>query len=630
MKKFHTTKERHTPVSIPNILPPLQPATTQGPSIHLVPSSLQPAATQGPIIPSAPQPATMQGTGSRYNPIIVDEESIIDRMEIFPGSAGPVQGPPTRISYLLDRLNSVLDTMSTATGNPSTPHKKCTGKKKTQNEQAQFDTLAKITKANVNKYTKVKNTSKAYQGHIKFCELGIPTDDLKKALSNPPNEYSAMVVKMFITEKCFLRKCKEGVAKAIHAAFCWYWDTMDGYKYAGDYKFNEETREVSGCPAQAACVVNIKKATKNHGKSSSATREHTQAFGIEDMQKLMRYLEQHCSSARLEALRSRQTSKGENHPFEEKVNSSREPLTVDKLLHLFEHGFMKAFSASAFILWTTKKAGRMHKAMTAQGQDMSKIDMYSHMLRWIQVLEALLGRPLEPEDQLFPHISTNSTIYLHQEMSYDSFSKMMHKFTTGAKLTGVKACAGLSIRYNGGEAGQKEKIHMLISFEDSHGDALHPLMNGFNDSFMEGHLEATLVMSIEIRELKRSVNEKLAKLDHGLDQKMNTLDHRSTLPISVPSVACSSDSDSRPPSETAEPDHSAAQLQHPKVDVQVPSQNDQEAEHRPSAKLMLSSTAKQSPNWGAFVSQAPIRAINHTLAQPIKAQTVAFPSTSRL
>ncbi|KAG6904036.1 hypothetical protein DXG01_013063, partial [Tephrocybe rancida] len=134
--------------------------------------------------------------------------------------------------------------MSTATGNPSTPHKKCTGKKKTQNEQAQFDTLAKITKANVNKYTKVKNTSKAYQGHIKrckeflasqvktrrdndlkVCELGIPTDDLEKALSNPPNEYSAMVVEMFITEKCFLQKCKEGVAEGIHAAFCWYWDT---------------------------------------------------------------------------------------------------------------------------------------------------------------------------------------------------------------------------------------------------------------------------------------------------------------------------------------------------------------------------------------------------------------------
>ncbi|KAG6904035.1 hypothetical protein DXG01_013062, partial [Tephrocybe rancida] len=74
-----------------------------------VPSSLQPAATQGPIIPSAPQPAAMQGTGSRYNPIVVNEESIIDGMEIFPGSAGPVQGPPTRISYLLDRLDSVLD-----------------------------------------------------------------------------------------------------------------------------------------------------------------------------------------------------------------------------------------------------------------------------------------------------------------------------------------------------------------------------------------------------------------------------------------------------------------------------------------------------------------------------------------
>lgn len=70
-------------------------------------------------------------------------------------------------------------------------------------------------------------------------------------------------------------------------------------------------------------------------------------------------------------------------------------------------------------------------------QSLTEIDMHSHLLRWIQVLETLLGRPLEPEDQLFPHISVNGTIQPRQEMSYDNFSKLMLKFTTSAELDGT-------------------------------------------------------------------------------------------------------------------------------------------------------------------------------------------------
>lgn len=128
---------------------------------------------------------------------------------------------------------------------PPAPRGKRSIQKKTHNEESRFSALAKITKASVEKYNKVKNTSTAYLGnirrckeflaqqikirresHVIICELGIPTEELEKALDHPPNEYSAMVIEMFITEKCFMRNCKEQVAEGIHAAFCRYWDTM--------------------------------------------------------------------------------------------------------------------------------------------------------------------------------------------------------------------------------------------------------------------------------------------------------------------------------------------------------------------------------------------------------------------
>ncbi|KAG6809221.1 hypothetical protein H0H87_012069, partial [Tephrocybe sp. NHM501043] len=137
-----------------------------------------------------------------------------------------------------------------------------------------------------NQYVTVKNTSVAYNGQIcqihtflteqvkiqvdngvAVCSLGIPTDKLAVALENPPNEYSSMVVEMFITQKCIIKNCKEQVAEQIHAALCKHWDTMDGDKYTGAYKLDEKTREVSGCPAQAQCVLDIKKAVKIHGKT---------------------------------------------------------------------------------------------------------------------------------------------------------------------------------------------------------------------------------------------------------------------------------------------------------------------------------------------------------------------------
>jgi hypothetical protein len=282
----------------------------------------------------------------------------------------------------LDSLKPLYYNQATMTRDNGTPTKKGkrSGKKKTLTGSARLETLTKIAHENVEKYTKVVNTDKAYDGHIDrgirflrrevaerrangvaICEDGMSTDELEKAFDNPPNEYSAMIIEMFITEKCFNKNFGRAVAEGIHAAFCRYWDTMsviisiakknlgannakkkkrDGEKFAGAYSYNPVMKEVSGCPARAPGVLAVKKAVLTRSKADSASRKHAEAITIEDMITLMRWSEQMCSNKQLEAL------------LRHVDGIEQKPMTVDELRHIFEHGFMRAFASSAFTLWT--------------------------------------------------------------------------------------------------------------------------------------------------------------------------------------------------------------------------------------------------------------------------------------
>ncbi|KAF5382515.1 hypothetical protein D9615_003084 [Tricholomella constricta] len=487
-------------------------------------------------------------------------------------------------------------------------------KKKKKNEAAQLKTLADIAHENVAKYNKVIHTNAAYNGSIRrgkeflakliaqrkedriiVCEQGIPTDELEKALDNPPNQYSAMVVEMFIAQKCVVEGCQQQVAESIHAAFCRYWDAMDGTKYAGDYKLNKVTNEVSGCPARAPCVLAIKKAMQTCGKATNATRKHAEALSIEDERKLMQWSQCLCPHERLEEISSEKNGNGSTRPVKGKGEGAL-PLTVEEVHFIFEHGFMRAFVTSAFTLWTrcfellsltygdlTQNCrGRapwytphfkVHLYnrkgwQNAQGyegprtsniyeiypQDIPEIDMFTHLPRWLKLYAALLGRELEPGDQLFPHISANGTIYPKQEMSYATFSKLLTKFTSGANLVGWFTTHSFrqggaqyrfvfaprkwslnKVRWWGGWAKgenvdtlMKYLLDSLQSYENGHGDALHPVPKGFGESFMGADVEASPVTAGEVRELKRSVDEKFDTIDENLGRKMDEMVGRIT------------------------------------------------------------------------------------------------------
>lgn len=108
----------------------------------------------------------------------------------------------------------------------------------------------------------------------------------------------------------------------------------DGDKYSGEYKCDENTGKVTGCPARASAIETFVKAvrTKSGAKGAAATRNHAEAIRIEELKKMMDWSEQQCGPEMLE--------KG----F---VVTDLEMLKL-----IAKHGLMRAFMATGFTLWT--------------------------------------------------------------------------------------------------------------------------------------------------------------------------------------------------------------------------------------------------------------------------------------
>ena len=68
-------------------------------------------------------------------------------------------------------------------------------------------------------------------------------------------------------------------------------------------------------------------------------------------------------------------------------------------------------------------------------QEIPEIDMYTHLLKWIALLESHLSRKLEPDDYIFPHFSSNGIPDPAREMTHDMVQSIITRFTSNAGLT---------------------------------------------------------------------------------------------------------------------------------------------------------------------------------------------------
>jgi hypothetical protein len=63
-------------------------------------------------------------------------------------------------------------------------------------------------------------------GHDNLLEPDTDAELLSKAFDNPPNQYSAVALELFLVQRCLKENLGESTAFGIHAAFIRYWDQM--------------------------------------------------------------------------------------------------------------------------------------------------------------------------------------------------------------------------------------------------------------------------------------------------------------------------------------------------------------------------------------------------------------------
>ena len=105
-------------------------------------------------------------------------------------------------------------------------------------------------------------------------------------------------------------------------------------KYAGAYKLDDDTGEVSGCPARSLSVKDVMKAIKNKAnkKGASATRNHAEAMTLDDLTQMMKWSVSQCP--------------------DERFGSEYTPETTSDLVLMLEHSTFRAFASLAFVIWT--------------------------------------------------------------------------------------------------------------------------------------------------------------------------------------------------------------------------------------------------------------------------------------
>ena len=62
------------------------------------------------------------------------------------------------------------------------------------------------------------------------------------------------------------------------------------------------------------------------------------------------------------------------------------------------------------------------------------MDVYTHLLHWIAILESELGRPLEDDDYVFPFIGSNGIINPKQSIQHKFIQNLLDEFTKAAGI----------------------------------------------------------------------------------------------------------------------------------------------------------------------------------------------------
>ncbi|KAF8167130.1 hypothetical protein B0H34DRAFT_739725 [Crassisporium funariophilum] len=281
-----------------------------------------------------------------------------------------------------------------------------------------------------------------------------------EAFTGSPAKCTPVAIAMFLAHKCLTEDYGKSTASAIHAAFLNHYEQMAGDKFRGRWRFDNVLNEWVGSPVRSAEVEDMLEACKN--KDGEGERKHSRAMSIDDMQKFLQNFKLKC-------------------PVVDPTCSH-----TDHKKMIMERGsylLFNALSSSAYTIWmrigeATNLQVSNFEFLDDQQPERSppgpcffrlnlrnrknwqkreksgehqlnghvydiypqprtpEIDMYSHLLDWLRFYTTfLLGRPLRPDDYVFPMIGSNGlSVHPDRPMSSEIAQK---KITHMAKQAGI-------------------------------------------------------------------------------------------------------------------------------------------------------------------------------------------------
>ncbi|KAG0693862.1 hypothetical protein DFH29DRAFT_815938 [Suillus ampliporus] len=384
----------------------------------------------------------------------------------------------------------------------------------------------------------------------------------REALERIPNLYSDKALALLISYKCFHEDCGVSTCDGLSAAFKKLWEESAGDTYRGKWHYSDPRQRWEGNPVCSAEVQDIIKSVRHKANSDGNERTHSIAMTKGHMDRILAWTETICPQAQYISLISA-ISTGNPTPTEKTLTLKSRTLFTRVLMNL-------AFSSTCWNLWTrtstltsrcscqnrkgwqrkvdkgVKEADlRCNRYNLYPQPDMLSCDCFFWLLLWLTFLESVhYGRPLDPEDYVFPSVSTNGVIQPHEHISHDTVQAWINEATTAAGIPRGPGDSFTTHTYRRGGAqwrwmfapigkrwtlarvrwwgswAENENRNTLIrylldelhSYESDHSDALCPTQQEADGSLLGEHTLAKPVCTQDLQMMQECITADVAVL----------------------------------------------------------------------------------------------------------------------
>ncbi|KIK32078.1 hypothetical protein CY34DRAFT_760908 [Suillus luteus UH-Slu-Lm8-n1] len=521
----------------------------------------------------------------------------------------------------------------------------------------------------------------------------------KDAFDRIPNRCSDKALALYMSLKGFHENLSKTTVESIRSAFKKLWELSDGDTYRGKWHFNEARLRWEGNPADSADIFDVLSSIKHKASAEGGDRTHSMAMTKDYMDRTLHW---HQASCPLEIalyldVRTQLTRHLEQVAFAsngwtlwtrcfELIKLQRKDISLDGTIldgvlksYLAGEALMLHERASYFEIFLSNRKGWQKKVDKGKWEadlrsnhykiyprpNMPACDSFFWTLVWIKWLELFhYTRTLQPNDFIFPAMSTNGVMHPGQPISHDAVQKWINESTAGAGILGnfsthcfrrggaqylfMFAPVGqrwtlAKFRWWGGWAEGEHRdtlvrylLDELHTYEADYSDALAPISRGANASLAGEYALARPASTEELRMVHESVTTDVNSLRNEIRSVNNSLHSLTSVVVqaasstsTTPSLqhldsSCFTDISSESASRTPTPSgpvvgvHAAAPQLPPAGPVINPIPIPPSIytavlpQQQPPAMLSIRLTSQKLPTAGLVIPRVPVTRVNGT------------------